>query len=250
MNLMQNWMQIRPLMAPADEGSPAPEPEPVADDAAPEPAAEPAAPDYSFLPEQFRGENGPDLEGFKAHYDELASAQAIRDEALADVPENGAGYEFGIPENLEFGDLELPENFTVDLNTADPVIAPLFGELGEIMHKHGLPKAAANDLMGVMAKYEATKFSQHYAAAKAEMDALGTSGPSRIANIERALQSRLPEAEFSALKAATTTAAGVKALERLIKPRGITTPPAQPSGVDLDNMSPFEKLKLANSKRA
>lgn len=256
MNLMQNWTYKKPTWAPADEGAPAPDEAPAVEDAAPpadapaaaeQPVDEPAAPDYSFLPEQYRGDDGPDLDGFKAHYDELAAAQAIRDEAMADVPEDAAGYEFAVPEDLDFGDLELPEDFSVDLKTDDPALAPLFQELGGVLHKHNLPKGATGDIMSVLAKYEATRYSGHYAAAKAEMQALGSSAQSRIANIERALQAKLPADQMEAIKAATSTAAGVKALESLIKPRGLSAPTPQPNGVDLDHMTPYEKLKLANS---
>ena len=245
MNLMQNWTIKRPTWAPADEGTPSgdePPVEPV------EPPTEPAAPDYSFLPDQYRSDDGPDLDGFKAHYDELVSAQAIQSEALADVPEDANGYEFAIPDDIDFGELELPEDFAVDLKADDPAFAPLFQELGGVMHKHNMPKGATGEIMSVLAKYEAARFSQAYGTSKAEMESLGTAAASRIANIERALQTRLPEGELAALKAATTTAAGVKALERLIKPRGPSTTPTQPNGVDFEGMTPFEKLKHANSQ--
>lgn len=244
MNLMQHWKTKKPTWAPADEGAPAPDEPPVEEGAPPAdpPADPPAEPDYSFIPDQYRSDDGPDIDGFKAHYDELAAAQAIRDEALADVPEDAAGYEFALPDELDFGELDLPEGFEVGLKTDDPALAPLFSELGGIMHKHNLPKGATGEIMSVLAKYEATKFSGHYAAAQTEMEALGASGPSRIANIERALQARLPADQMDAIKAVTSTAAGVKALESLIKPRGPRTinpePPEPPATNPLDARYP------------
>lgn len=246
MNSMQSWKNTSPMWAPADEGAPAGEEPPV--EVAGE-TTEPAAPDYSFIPEQYRGDEGPDIDGFKAHYDELVSAQAMRDEAMADIPEDADGYEFAVPEDLDFGDIELPEGFSVDLKADDPALAPLFKELGGIMHKHNMPKGATGEVMSVLAKYEAAKYSQHYAAAKAEMEALGTGAQSRIASIDRVLESRLPAEEANALRAATATAAGVKALERLIKPRGLTTTPPNPkNGLDVESMTPYEKLKYANAQ--
>ena len=241
------------MWAPADEGTPTPDGEVIPEgdvpplDGAPD---TPPAADYSFLPEKYRSGEAPDIDGFKAHYDELVSAQAMREEALAGVPEDAAGYEFAVPDDLDFGDLELPEGFSVNLKSDDPAMAPLFEGLGGFLHKNNLPKEASGELMGLLAKYEAAKFSPLYVLSKSELGSLGTSGQSRIANIERALTSRLPAELAGALKGATTTANGVKALEKLLAPRTLSTPTPQPNAEDLDNMSPYDKLKLANSRTA
>lgn len=34
---------------------------------------------------------------------------------MGSIPEDPAGYEFAIPENVDFGELELPEDFVVNL---------------------------------------------------------------------------------------------------------------------------------------
>ncbi|MFV1593281.1 hypothetical protein VWZ88_12535 [Phaeobacter sp. JH20_36] len=250
MKLMQHWKHIRPTLAPADEGAPAGDP-PAGDPPAGDPPAgapSSAQPDFSFIPEQFRGDGGPDFEGFGAHYEEMASAQAIHQEALADVPEDATGYEFAVPDEIDFGELELPDDFKFELKTDDPDLAPVFEELGGMMHKHNLPKSAAGDLLSVLAKYQATEFSKIYSASISEHKSLGPSADARISNISRAIDSKLPADQASALKAATTTAAGVKALETLLRPRGPSTTPAQPTGADTENMSPFERLKMANQQ--
>lgn len=245
MNLMQTWKNIRPMLAPADEGAPAGDPPPAQ---ATPPAADPAAPDFSWYPEQFRGDGGPDHDGFQAHFEEMAAAQAIQQEALADVPADASGYEFAVPDAIDYGDLQLPEDFAFQLKTDDPALAPVFEELGGIMHKHNLPKGAASELLGVMAKYQATEYSQAYAQSQQEYQALGPTAGARISNITRALGTRLPAEQADALKAAATTAQGVKALEALLLPRGPATTPSQPNTPDVEKMTPMERLRLANNQ--
>lgn len=242
MKLMQHWQNIRPTLEAATDGgsggsadpapggdpagAPAPDGAPAADAGAPD--GVPAAPDFSFIPEQFRGENGPDFDGFRAHYEEMVAAQAIQQEALSDVPADPTGYEYAVPETIDFGDLELPDDFSVQLNTEDPALAPVFEELGSVLHKHNLPKGAASELLGVMAKYQATEFSKSYQQAQQEYQSLGPTADARISNINRTLDSRLPAELAQALKGATTSANGVKALEALLRPRGPATTLPQP----------------------
>lgn len=246
MNLMQHWKNIRPILAPADEGAPAGDPAP-AGGGEPQGGADPQGPDFSWYPEQFRGEGGPDHDGFRAHFEDMASAQAIQQEALADVPDDATGYEFAVPEDIDYGDLELPDDFAFQLNTEDAALAPVFEQLGGFMHKHNLPKGAAGELLGVLAQYRATEFSQMYSASLAEHKALGPSADARISMVGRAIDAKLPKDQAAALKAATSTAAGVKALETLLRPRGPSTTPATPKEADDENLSPFERLKRANA---
>jgi len=222
---------MRPLWAPQDDGAGAPPidgagappPEAGAGDTAADQESQSATPDFSFLPEEFRSGEDPDIEGFRAHYDDLAAQQAQRQEALADVPEDASGYEFAVPDDVDFGDLELPEGFGFEVKSDDPAMAPVFEKFGAFLHKHNLPADAAKEAMGLMAQYRAAEYAPLYAQSKAEMTALGTAAESRIANIDRALASRLPEAQAKALRGMTTTSDGVKALEALLKPRGMNT---------------------------
>ena len=260
MKLMNKLTKYQPVWAPEDGSGtppsdpPAPEgndPAPAAGEPAGDPApAAPAEADYSFLPEQFRSDDGPDIDGFQAHYDELVSEHAQRQEALAGVPEDASGYEFAIPDELDFGELDLPDDFAVNLKTDDPTMAPLFEGLGGFMHKHGLPKDAAGDLMGMIAKYEATKYSQLHSAAKAEMQSLGSSAQSRIANVKRSLESKLPAELASALSQHTTTAKAVQALEKLLAPRSLNAPAAQATKPDLDGLTGSARLKAINEMNA
>ncbi|WP_065321775.1 hypothetical protein [Tritonibacter mobilis] len=249
MNLML-WKTLRPLLAPEGEGAPAGDP-PAGGDPAPNgdpapagdppPSGDPApagGPDLSWLPEQFRTDGATDIDGFRAHYEEMAASQAIHQEALADVPQDATGYEFTVPDEIDYGELQLPEDFAFQLKTDDPALAPVFEELGGIMHKHNLPKGAAGELLGVLAKYQATEFSQAYAKSQQEYQALGPTADARISNINRTLDARLPADLATALKGATTSANGVKALEALLRPRGpVTTTPTPPEPKEHDGLA-------------
>lgn len=238
MNLMQKLNLPRPVWAPQDDQSAAPVEPPAGDPPAepdanappPDaPAGDPQAPDYSFLPEEFRKDGANDIDGFRARFDDLAAQAAQREEALADVPEDATGYEFAVPKDLDFGDLELPDDFGFELKTDDPALAPVFEEFGGLLHKYNLPKSAASDFMGALAKYRAAEYAPLYAQSKAEMKSLGAAADSRIANIDRVLTSRLPADQAEALRAAATTANGVKALEALLQPRGMKSPTSIPA---------------------
>lgn len=243
MNLTSNKTKFQRLLAPEGEtGSGEP---PAGDDTVPAgddtvaagadtiPAGDDTiaggdGPDLSWLPSDFQGDDGPDLNGFKEHYEELAAAQAIAAEANQDVPEDPTGYEFAVPEDIDFGELPLPENYSTKLKADDPAMAPLFEELGGMMHELGLPKSATPKLMGLLAKYEATKYSGFYTAGQQQMETLGPTANARISNVQRALESKLPAEHAKALSAAVTTADGVRALEKLLAPRGMTTPTPEP----------------------
>lgn len=222
---------------PAPGGDPAPQ-------VTPDPA--PAA-DLSFIPADFHTDGKPDTAKFTAHYQDLVARDAQMAERMGQVPE---AYDFAIPADLKFEGLDLPEGFAVELATDDPAIAPLYGELGTFLKEIGAPAAAASKVSELLARYEATKFSQAYAANKAEMAALGTPAQqtARMAAIDRAISAKLPAPQAAALKAAITTAAGVQAIEALLRPGGYTAPNAQPNTPDIEGMSAYDKLKLANSQ--
>lgn len=205
-------------------------------------------PDLSFIPGDFHVDGKPDLAKFTAHYQDIVARDAQAAERLAQVPES---YDFALSPDLKFDGLDLPEGFSVNLAKDDPAMAPLYGELGSFLKEVGAPASAASRVADLIAKYEAVKFSQAYAASNAEMQALGTPSQqdARIASVERVLASRLPEAQANALKGAVRSAAGIMALEALLKPAGPTTPPTQPRTPDLESMTPMERLKYANAQR-
>jgi len=239
---MSNFLNDKRTLDAADEGNPG------GDDAAAAAAvALPAGPDLSFIPESYHVEGKPDLAAFKAGYDELVSFKAQRDEAVAGIPESADGYEMTIPETIDFGDLELPEGFKFELSD-DPAVAPLLGEMRSMLHKHSLPKEAAGEFLGLMAKYQAIETAKGLAAYKAGRAELGASAQSRIDNVSRLLDAKLPANLSTALKGAATSADGVKALEKLLSPVGLQAPASQPSGVDTEKMTPTQRLEYANQQ--
>lgn len=190
----------------------------------------PVAPDFSFMPEQFRSGENPDFEGFAGHYNELATAAAQAKEAAALVPEDASGYELALPEGLDFSDIEgLPEGFQMTLDTESEIAKPHFDALKGLLHKHGLPGSAAGDFLGLLARYDAAGRAAAMKSGSEEMAKLGANAQSRVSDVRHLLDARLPAELAKGLEAATHSAAGVQALEKLLGPRGFTPAASQPS---------------------
>lgn len=236
-----NFLTDKRTYQVANEGNPGGDPAPVVAPVVPE------GPDLSFIPESYHVEGKPDLDAFKAGYDELAAFKAQRDEALAGIPESADGYDLTIPDTIDFGDLELPEGFKFKLSD-DPAVAPLLGEMRAMLHKHSLPKEAAGELLGLMAKYQAIDAAKGMAAWKAGRADLGANAQSRIDNVSRMLDSKLPAPMAAALKGMADNSGAFKALEKLLSPVGLQAPASQPIGVDTEKLTPTQRLNLANSK--
>lgn len=240
MNLMHFWKTPVWEMPgePASDGNPSVTPSPAPTTAEPTThETQPEASDYSWMPEQFRSGDAPDFNAFREHYDGIVAAQAIRDEALAEVPEDGK-YEWAIPE-MDYGELPLPADFAVNLKTDDPAISPLFDELGAFMKAHNMPKAAASDMMKLLAKYEAAQFSQFYQQNEASKKEMGTSFDSRSAEVARLLDARLPADLAAVIKPLTKSGGGVRALEKLLGPRGMTPPATVPQAASKNDLDDY-----------
>lgn len=210
------------------------------------PADQPAndAPDFGWLPEEYRKDGATDLDGFKAHYEELIADKARRDEEAGQVPEK---YDFALPEDFDLG-VELPEGVKIELDTDNA----LFADFGTLLKENGIPQSVAGGLVGLLAKYQAQQYAELHSAATKEFETLGATDSARnarVSTVQRALETRLPKDQAEALMGAATSAAGVKALEAILKPRGATPTPA-PGGANLDGLSPYEKLKAANAAQA
>jgi len=220
----KSWLQKMMRQAPGEPsgGNPAPEPAPV-------PAPD-AGPDLSFIPADFHAEGKPDLSKFSAHYQDLVAEDAKRREAMADVPVDGK-YEFALPEDFKFDGIEgLPEGFAVELATDDPDLQPLYAGLGEVLKEIGAPKAAAPKLAGLIAKYEAVQYQKAMRANAVEMAKLGTEAQqnSRIAAVQRGLETVMPAEEAKAVLGAIRSANFLRGLETLLSPRTMTTPTPTP----------------------
>lgn len=253
MNMNVNDRLSRLLRAPADAGGGSADPAAAAAatpaDPAPPPSQAPAAPDHSWLPDDFVKDGAPDFTSFRAAYDELAAERARRAEAEANIPAEASGYEIAVPADLALGIEGLPANFTFALDET-PETQPIFDDLRATLHKHRLPKEAAGELLGILAKYEGTRTAAAYREAQAEWQALGPQADSRAATVERALQTRLSPDLAAALKAAVTTANGVRALEALLTPSAVPATAATPQTPDFSGMTPRQKLDYANQQQA
>jgi hypothetical protein len=221
-------------------GSPAPDTPPAA---TPSPAS---APDLSFIPATYHTDGQPDVSKFAGHYQELVAEQARFAERQAAVPET---YEFALPADMKFDGLELPPGYQQGVDTANP----LFGELGSVLKELGAPADAAGKMTALLARYEAGKEAANYAAWKQDMAQLGTPDQyeARAKDVLRKLETLLPKDQVEALFfGPRITANGIKALEKLITDRSLQAPPANPQGQDIENMTPMQKLQLANRQRA
>jgi len=178
------------------------------------PAAAPTT-DFSWIPETYVKDGQPDLDAFKGHYSDLLADHTRRSEAPA-APES---YDFKLPEDFSFGEMTLPEGYQAASLADDPDFAPIFDEVGTFLKEQGLPQSAATGLAAVMARAQATSQSKAYKAAVADFATLGQTPAARDARVNKvaaAIQSRLSPDEAKAIMATTTTAAGLKALERLM----------------------------------
>lgn len=214
-------------MQAASESSPAapvaaPPPEAAPAAAAPAPAAE--AIDLSFVPEAFVKDGKPDLEAFKAHYADLSKA-----------PEIPEAYEYAIPADLKFDGL--PEGMIIAIDAKDPVMAPLFEDLTGILKGMKAPAESAQQITGLLAKYEAAKFTQALAVQQAEMDTLGPQATARIEAVTRTMETLLSADQVKALQGATKSAHALQALEKLLGPRGLTPPTPIPQQNEPDPLA-------------
>lgn len=237
------WHNVPRNTADAPGGNPPPATEP-----APAPAA-PVAPDLSFIPSDYVKDGAPDLAGFSTHYQELVARDAQRAEREATIPE---AYEFGLPEGFSYEGIEgLPEGFQVELTPDDPLLKPLYENLNGVLKEIGAPADAGKKLMGILARYEAVQYAESAKAIKADLAKLGTETQvqARVAQVSRALETRLPAGEAQAIKSLLRTSDAIRAVERLLTPAHGTSPaPAAPPGPNTEGMTPAQKLVLANAQ--
>lgn len=198
------------------------------------------------VPDNFVGEDGNvDWAGFRTSYDDAVAGSATLHEEIetlkGGVPESPDAYDFTVPEDLDYGDLDLPEGFTVQIDPENP----LFGEFRTTLHEAGIKADVAPKLMGLMAKYEASRFAQAAAAQKEDLAQLGPALDARVGKIQRALETKIPdEAQRAALMGSVTSAAGVRALETLLtSSQSKSNPVPTKTDADFEGMTPMQRLK-------
>jgi hypothetical protein len=155
-------------------------------------------------------------------------------EAKGDVPADAAGYDLAVPEGVT-----LPDGLTVEAMKADP----FFAAAQAAALKHGIPKAAFNDLAAAYVQ-DAVNFHadqtkvqvEAYAAAKT---ALGENVDKRVEAAKGWLTANLSQAQTAAIMAAPFSAELIKGLETIIALRAGPTP-GQGGGT---NVAKFEGLR-------
>lgn len=238
MNMSNIWRE-RLLRAPQDEGAPSGDPPPVDNP----PVSQPEA-DHSWVPEAFIKDGKPDLTGLRARFDELDAAEQAR---ATQRPETADAYDLSVPE-IDYKAMGLPDGFKVEIDTESEAAKPLWGEFKAVLHEAGFPSEATPKLMGLLAKYEATRAAEMTAAANAEMQKLGGNHTQRLADMGRALETRLSKDKAAAvMEAFSPTAEAVRALEELLRPTTFNVPPSEPAGADTSNLTPAQRLARANA---
>lgn len=195
-------------------------------------SADPPAegPDLSFIPAEYHTDGKPDLAKFSAHYSDMVAAQAQAAEKAALIPEDG-NYEYTLPEEFKIKGFD---GFAFD--PADPLVP----ELSAFLKSMGAPKEAGSQVAQLLAKYEASREAKDLAKWSEDMKTLGTETQvrARFDAVKRKLEGLLPADQAAALvRQGTTSAAAVKALERLVTAPGFSPPnslPPKPTASDLE----------------
>ncbi len=218
----------------------------------------------AFVPDDFMGEDGAyDTAGFRARYDEMVSAAAQAAEARGALPEDAGGYEFALPD-----DFQLPEGFDADalkhtddhgneiafdaasmIDANDPDIPVAQGIMHQIAQGEISPMDGFKKVAGLMVGRELRGVMEAQKAAGEEMKALGPDGKTRISNVVRSLNTRLPEAQAKALADSITSADALRGFETLVKKAGATVPQA-PGGKSAADMTIDERLAAGLKQRA
>lgn len=132
---------------------------------------------------------------------EALKAHQTAAERAGQVPAEASGYK-----------VVLPEGSALKIDEADPLLAAT----REWAKAEGLTQKQFEGLLGLRAKMDADFTAAVQAAAQAEVKKLGDKAPERISTVTQFLSSKLPAAQFEAIKGAVQTAAGVEAVETLM----------------------------------
>ena len=219
----------------------------------PDAGAEATGPDLSWVPQSYHSEDGsPDLARVGEDFTNLLSEAAQREEAKALLPENGE-YAFAVPEDIDFGDLELPEGFKFEVDVESEAMQPIFGEFGELLQSLNAPADVSGKLMGLLAKYEAQQYADRLKEIRADHEKLGGNEAMREARINkvvRTLESKLSKEQVEALQPALLSYEGVRAIESLARATGPGPTVPHQSGEDLAKIPPAERLKILNQRNS
>lgn len=204
-------MSQESLIPPAESANPEGTPPPPKDNGTP-PAERP-----EWLPEKFWTPEGPSVENLAKSYAEL---EKMRGASLDQLKEQWEQERIAVrPETPDA--YELPSHDALDAEAL--AASPVVGLFRKVAHEAGLPQDAFAKTITDYAEAEVARIE---AAAEAEMKALGENGKQRAEAVGLWAQTRFKDdpAKFAAIAQVCTTAAGVEAIEELMREAG--APPA------------------------
>lgn len=152
---------------------------------------DPPAPDFAFLPAEILKDGTIDAAALRTHYETLAPK-------AADIPATADDYTIEPLEGVDMDQMKA---------------SPLFGTLRTAAHKAGMGNAAFQTVVQEYVGQEIKRGNETY---NAEVAKLGENGKARIDSVANWLGSRLDAEEVAGLQGAISTAAGVRAIEKLM----------------------------------
>jgi hypothetical protein len=191
-----------------------------------------------WLPEKFWTPEGPSVENLAKSYSELekmrgASIDQLKEqwatERLAERPETPDAY-------------TLPEHEALDMEQM--AASPIVSVFRKVAHEAGLPETA---FQAAVSEYAEAEVARMQDAADAEMKALGENAKARTEAVSLWAQQRFggDPAKFAAIAQVCTTAAGVEAIEQLMKDAGappMTGDAGTPGGNQAEEEAEIRKL--------
>ena len=212
--------------------------------------AETTTTDHSWAPEAFVKDGAVDTGKLRERFDELTAFEASTNERKAMLPSDPAEFEMRVPE------LTLPEGLSMpkdaegndvpfELDENDPEL-PALRQLGIELE---LDQEGLDKILHLYAVRELRAAKELEEGAQQEMAKLGPEGKTRITEIERQLNARLPKEMASAITDSISSADALRGLERLMSkasPRATNPAPQRP---DMSNLTPLEKLEAASEAR-
>jgi hypothetical protein len=217
------------------------------------------APDFGFVPETFKGEDGAyDTARFRTTFDELSAFKAQEDERAASLPKEPGDYGFSLAEDHQWPEGFDPAKMVAKDEAGNDVAFdpsklfdandPDVSAVQAILHKHKAPPGMMSELASIMANREIRAVMKDDAIFEAEHRKLGPEAQARINTLSRTLNSMLPKEQAKALLDSLTRADALRAAESLLKN---STRPVSPSSgqADLASMSIDERIALGIAQR-
>lgn len=149
-----------------------------------------------------------DMEKLGEHVGALSSFKAEQEAKFASRPETADAYKLELPP-----DWKAPDGVEFRLNESDPLLA----RARTLAHAAGMSQDEFSALVGEYAADQVKAYEAQAAAFSAEMQKLGEKAQARIDGAAQFLKSKLSAAQFEAIQGAVQTAAGVEAVEALMK---------------------------------